>query len=127
VKHGADVHQLFPAEADVMDDAGHSLVTVYAVKRPEGDWSLMLLNKDPSNVHSVKIEFTDAGSKKAAHFAGLVTMVTFGADQYVWHSQGPKSHADPDGPAATSTVNANSSGAFMLPRASITVLRGKIE
>jgi hypothetical protein len=111
----------------VIDDAGHALVTAYAVKRPDGDWSLMLLNKDPSNAHSVKIEFADAGSKKVVHFAGPVTMVTFGAEQYVWHSQGPNSHADPDGPAATSTVNANSSGAFVLPRASITVLRGKIE
>jgi len=86
----------------------------------------MLLNKDPSNAHSVKIEFADAESKKVAHFAGPVTMVTFGAEQYVWHSQGSKSHADPDGPAATSTVNA-SSGTFNLPRASVTVLRGKIE
>ena len=126
VKHGAGVHQIFPAEADVIDDAGHALVTAYAVKRPDGDWSLMLLNKDPSNAHSVKIEFADAGSKKVAHFAGSVTMVTFGAEQYAWHSQGPKSHADPDGPAATSTVNA-SGGTFNLPRASLTVLRGKIE
>jgi hypothetical protein len=85
-----------------------------------------LLNKDPSNAHSVKIEFADRGSNKAAHFAGLVTMVTFGAEQYVWHSQGPKSHADPDGPPATSTVDSNG-GSFTLPRASVTVLRGKIE
>src|SRR5277367_4989704 len=126
VKHGAGVHQIFPAEANVIDDAGHALVTAYAVKRPDGDWSLMLLNKDPSNAHSVKIEFVDAGSKKVAHFVGPVTMVTFGAEQYVWHSQGPKSHADPDGPAAISIVNA-SGGTFNLPRASLTVLRGKIE
>jgi hypothetical protein len=126
VKHGAGVHQLFPAETDVIDDAGHTLVTVYAVKRPDGNWSLMLLNKDPSNAHSVKIEFADAERKKVAYFAGPVTMVTFGAEQYVWHSQGSKSHADPDGPAATSTVNA-SGGTFNLPRASVTVLRGKIE
>jgi hypothetical protein len=126
VKHGAGVHQLFPAGADVLDDAGHALVTAYAVKRPDGVWALMLLNKDPSNAHSVKIEFADRGSNKAAHFAGLVTMVTFGAEQYVWHSQGPKSHADPDGPPATSTVDSNG-GSFTLPRASVTVLRGKIE
>jgi hypothetical protein len=127
VKHGAGLHQLFPAETDVVDDAGHALVTAYAVKRPDGVWSLMLLNKDPSNAHSVKIEFTDAGGKEAAHFAGSVTMVTFGAEQYVWHSEGAKSHADPDGPAAASTVNALVGTSFTLPRASVTVLRGKIE
>ena len=127
VKHGAGVHLLFPAEADVMDDAAHTLVTAYAVKRPDGLWSLMILNKDPSNFHTVNIEFTDDSSKKIAHFAGPVVMVTFGAQQYVWHPERTQSHAEPDGPAATSTLNANSAGTFTLPRASVTVLRGEIE
>ena len=127
VKHGAGVHELFPAETDVKDDAAHTLVSVYAVKRPDGLWSLMLVNKDPSNAHKVKIEFVDDAAKTLAHFAGPVTMVTFGADQYVWHPDGAKSHADPDGPAKTSTVNAANGEEFTLPRASITVLRGKID
>lgn len=124
VKHGAGMHQLFPAEADVKDDAGHMLITAYAVKRPGGEWSLMLINKDPSNAHAVKIEFGDSNGKAAAHFSGPVTMVTFGAEQYVWHPEGPKSHADPDGPPTTSKLNAKG-GAFTLPKASVTVLRGK--
>jgi hypothetical protein len=127
VKHGAGVHQLFPAVTDVWDDAAHTLVTAYAVKRPDGLWSLMVLNKDPSNAHSVKIEFRDATGNTASHFSGPVTMVTFGAEQYVWHSEGPKSHADPDGPAAITTVNSAPGGSFNLPRASVSVLLGKIE
>jgi hypothetical protein len=126
VKHGAGVHQLFPAEADVKDDAEHALVTVYAVKRPDGEWSLMLINKDPSNAHALKIEFSEAG-KQAGHLAGPVTQVTFGSEQYGWHPEGPKSHADPDGPAVTTTVNAKSGQAFTLPKASVTVIRGKID
>jgi hypothetical protein len=125
VKHGAGVHELFPAEADVKDDAGHTLVTAYAVKQPGGEWSLMLINKDPSNAHAVKIEFTDSSGKAAAHFRGPVNMVTFGADQYVWHSEGPRSHADPDGPPMTSKINATSDRMFTLPKASLTALRGK--
>jgi hypothetical protein len=125
VKHGAGVHELFPAEADVKDDAGHKLVTAYAVKRPGGEWSLMLINKDPSNAHTVMIEFADSNGKAAAHFRGPVNTVTFGAEQYVWHSEGPKSHADPDGPPMTSKINATSDGMFALPKASVTVLRGK--
>ena len=127
VKHRAGVHQLFPAEADVRDDAGHALVTAYAVKRPDGEWSLMLINKDPSNAHAVKIEFADANGKQLAHFTGPLAMVTFGAEQYVWHNEGAKSHADPAGPAARKTLNANSGEAVMLPKASVTVLRGKID
>ncbi|MGC2815171.1 MAG: discoidin domain-containing protein [Candidatus Acidiferrum sp.] len=127
VKHGAGVHQLFPAESDVKDDARHTLVTAYAVKKPDGEWSLMLVNKDPSNAHTVKIEFADATTNRAQQFSGQVTRVTFGADQYVWHPEGAKSHADPDGPPAASTLNAQPGGSFTLPRASITILRGKIE
>src|ERR1700674_4880355 len=127
VKHGAGVHQLFPAEADVRDDAGHVLVTAYAVKRPGGEWSLMLINKDPSNAQAVKIDFADANGKSAAHFTGPVTMVTFGAEQYVWHSEGPKSHADPDGPPATQSLNMKGSASFSLPNAAVTILRGKID
>jgi len=88
----------------------------------------MLINKDPTNAHEVKIEFADAdaGTNAARHFSGPVTVVTFGAEQYVWHSTGARSHADPDGPAATSTLTANSNGKFTLPKASVTVLRGRL-
>jgi len=125
VKHGAGVHQLFPASADLSDDAGHLLVTAYAVKRPDGEWALMVINKDPSNAHAVRIEFGDPG--KFAHFEGPVAMVTFGAEQYVWHPDGAKSYADPDGPAARSTINAKNEQTFTLPKASVTVLRGRIK
>jgi hypothetical protein len=127
VKHGAGVHELFPAEADVKDDAGQSLVTVYAVKRPDGEWSLMLINKDPSNAHAVKIEFAETGGGRTRHLAGQVTQVTFGAEQYMWHPDGAKSHADPDGPPVATTVNAKDGQAFTLPKASVTVIRGKVD
>jgi hypothetical protein len=127
VKHGAGVHELFPAGADVKDDAGHLLVTAYAVKRPGGEWSLMLVNKDPSNARAVKIEFADRSGQQPEHFTGPVTMVTFGAEQYVWHSEGAKSHADPGGPAARKMLAGKSGEAVTLPKASVTVLRGKID
>ena len=127
VKHGAGIHELSPAFSDVADDAGHTLVAVYAAKRPDGEWSLMLINKDPSNAHEVKIEFDDASGLAVRRFAGTVTAVTFGAEQYVWHPQGAKSHADPDGPPATTLMSVKSGGGFTLPRASVTVLRGKLD
>lgn len=127
VKHGAGVHQLFPASADLTDDAGHGLISVYAVKKPDGEWSLMLINKDPSNAHQVEIEFAGSAGSRLRHFTGPVTMVTFGTDQYVWHPGGAKSHADPDGPPATMTLNVKTGDTFTLPKASVTVLRGNLE
>ncbi len=61
VKHRAGVHKLYPAACDLKDAAGHTLITAYAVTRPEGDWALMLVNKDQSNPHEVRISFEQSG------------------------------------------------------------------
>jgi F5/8 type C domain/Glycosyl hydrolases family 39 len=126
VKHGAGVHRLYPAAGDLQDDAKHQLITTYAVKRPDGEWSLLIINKDPSNAHEVNIAFENGGKEVAAAFAGPVRMVTFGAAEYVWHSSGPSSHADPDGPPKRSTVEWKSGQKVLLPKASVTVLSGKV-
>jgi hypothetical protein len=126
VKHGAGVHRLSPAAADVTDQAGHDLISAYALKRPDGEWSLMLINKDPTNAHRVNIDFSESAGKAPLHLAGSINLVTFGAEQYVWHSQGPKSYADPDGPPVASTEKAGPREAFTLPKASVTVIRGKL-
>jgi len=54
-----------------MDGAGHNLVTAYAALRPDGQWSLMVVNKDQENSHEVSIAFDGAktGSGTASGFA----------------------------------------------------------
>jgi F5/8 type C domain len=125
LKHKTGEHGLYSATSDLSDQAGHILITAYPVSRPDGDWSLLLINKDQSNSHTVRIAF-DGGTGPAESFSGSITMITFGSDQYVWHSDGPNSHPDPENPPLTSTVNAGPQTIFTLPKASITVLRGKI-
>jgi len=48
-------HRLFKVSSDVTDASGNLLVTAYAVERPDGQWSLMLINKDHENDHAVKV------------------------------------------------------------------------
>src|SRR6267154_1690362 len=98
VQHRAGPHQMFPSAADVPDAGGNSLVTSYAVRRPDGTWSLMLVNRDENNPHAVRVVFEDAKSKRQASFSGPVTLVSFGSEQYVWINDGPNSHPDPDHP-----------------------------
>jgi hypothetical protein len=109
-----------------VDDAANTLVTAYAVTRPDGEWALLLVNKDATNAHSVHINFRDEAAKSLQHFTGTVAVTTFGAEQYAWHPLGSKSHADPDGPPAVSTLDADLAAEFNLPRASVTVFRGRI-
>jgi hypothetical protein len=127
VKHGAGIHRFYPASSDLTDDAGNVLVTAYAVLRPDGDWSVLLVNKDSANAHAVRIQFAGADATASRRFSGNISVTTFGAAQYVWHPEGAKSHADPDGPPAVSSLEVMPDSNFLLPRASITVLRGKIE
>jgi hypothetical protein len=124
VQHRAGVHKLYPAACDLKDEAGHTLITAYAVTRPDGEWSVMLINKDQSNVHEVRIAFDDSNSAHKS-FAGPVAMVTFGSEQYMWKSEGPNGHPEPNDPPVMRTLPANTS-AVTLPKASVTVLRGKV-
>lgn len=126
VKHGAGVHELYPARVDLTDEANYALIAAYAVKRPDGEWSLLMVNKDRSNAHEVEIAFEKDGERTTTHFAGAAKTVTFGSAQYVWHNEGAKSYADPDGPAARVTLEMKSGQKVLLPKASITVLTGTV-
>ena len=126
VQHRAGVHSMFSSSTDIKDNDGNLLVTSYAVHRPDGNWSLMLVNRDETNARTVRVVFEDTQSKQTASFSGPVTLVTFGSEQYVWINDGRNSHADPDHPPVATVLNADSQTTFTLPRASITVLRGKV-
>jgi hypothetical protein len=119
---------VFPAASDIRDGAGHVLVTSYALLRPDGQWSLLVVNKYQENAYNVAISFEDREKGTSASFAGPVSLVTFGKDQYQWHpgtgGEGSLGMADPDGPALKSTVNASAGTKFQLPAASVTVIRG---
>ncbi len=142
VQPGGGEHQVFPAKSDVEDGAGHELVTAYAVKRPDGQWSLMVVNRDQEVSHRVRIAF--AGGP-ADSFRGPVEVSTFGSGQYQWHPAQTKfmAHAeagvertiavytkgmaDPDGPIAHATLNAAKDTIYDLPAASVVVIRGKLD
>jgi hypothetical protein len=137
-------HHVFPATSDVRDDAGHTLVTAYAVKRPDGTWSMLLINKSQKTSHTVHLAFKDQEHEGNAFFSGDLQEAIFGNEQYQWHPghQGFNAHlplsekpfedpdtqgyAAPDGPVIRRTLHAGKDTTFEIPAASIVVLRGKI-
>ena len=131
------VHKLFKVSSDVKDKDGNTLVTAYALERPDGQWSVMLVNKDHDSDHSVKVTFADPAAKHDRSFTGPVARVVFGPAEYQWHPdpgapeggrrRAQSGHADPDGPPSKSTVTARGAGTlYQLPKASIVVLRGRL-
>lgn len=99
------------------------LITAYAVKRPDGTLSVMVVNKD-TQPHNVAVEF--AGSDGAASgFSGDVGVVSFGSAQYVWQARGAQSRPFPNDPPAVSTTHGGEGVRYPIPAQSITVLRGQ--
>ncbi len=137
---GAGEKTLYPAASDVDDGAGHQLVTAYAVQRPDGQWSVMMINKDQHAGHTLRVVFAKNGGE--ASFSGPVHEAVFGSEQYHWSpahrdfdAHLPLSednvehlytgaHADPDGPVAERDITAGSDTQYELPPASIVVVRG---
>jgi hypothetical protein len=146
VQPAGSEHQVFAAKSDVLDGAGHALVTAYAVKRPDGKWAVMAVNRDQQNAHRVRVSFNGSSgpSDKEGGFAGPVEISTFGSAQYQWHAgqtrfmahaenggertivATTKGNADPDGPIVHTKITAQKDTLYDLPAASVVVIRGNV-
>jgi hypothetical protein len=73
------------------------------------------------------VDFQDSSDNRHHHFSGKVAQVSFSSDNYVWHPMGANGFADPDGPAVKSTQPGGKGVKYMLPEASVTVLRGVVK
>jgi hypothetical protein len=119
-------HQLFRASSDIMDASGNILVTAYPMKRPDGSWSVMLVNKDRDHDHAVRVIFRNLETRRDSCFSGPVVQTTLGQAQYQWHPDGEMGHTEPDGPPLSSRINGRADTLYQLPKASLTVLRGDV-
>jgi len=73
-----------PCSTDIKDTEGNVLVTSYALYRPDGNWSVMLVNRDKNYPHTVRVLFEDSASQRTVSFADPVAQVSLGSEQYVW-------------------------------------------
>jgi hypothetical protein len=112
--------EIYPVTCNIRDGNGPLHVTAYALHRPDGQWALLLINKDP-HPHAVTVHFQDT----AVHtFVGPVTAISYGEAQYQWHRS--TETADPDLPEARQQVTGGSGMVYHLPGHAITVLRGRV-
>jgi hypothetical protein len=113
-------HTLYPATIG----GGDSWIVAYPLARPDGQWSLLLINRDFKDAHDVNVQFETTGGTN--WFSGGVVQTQFGPAQYGWIENGKQSHPSPDGPAATTTVLGGSGVNYTLPPESVTVLTGSL-
>ncbi len=120
-------HRVFRASSDITDTLGRALVTVYAVRRPDGKWALLLVNKDPLKSYTVTVDFHDSATGLDHYFSGSVAVIRFGPSQYQWHPNGANGFPSPDGPPLATTQSGGAAAVYGVPAASITVLRGLVQ
>jgi len=73
-------HVMFATETDARDADGNELLSAYTLRRPDGRWSTLLVNKNPS----VSYRVTGTGLT-----GGRRTVVEYGPAQYQWQADGP--------------------------------------
>ena len=97
-------------------------LTAYAAKRPDGTWSVMLVNKDREG-HSVTLRF--ASNDGDLLFKGPTTEIRFGEEQYRWQGRSATELPNQNfGPLKL--VSRGVEDPLFVPPLSIVVIRGSL-
>jgi len=128
LKPGDEEHEIYAASSDARDADGNELITAYVVHRPDGLWSLLLINKDPKRAYSVQISFRIAKKGRASGFAGEVDVFQYSGEQYQLNSDSNDSYPikadEPDHKVVQSFHPKRTR--VSLPPYSMTVVRGEL-
>lgn len=118
-------HEIFPVEIESADRKTSSRVSVYAVHRPDQQWALLAVNKDPRRTARLSVRFRLPGAPSPVGFAGEVEVLQFSRAQYVWFDDGKHGHPSRSLPPAYSQREA--ARIYQLPPYSLSVLRGRLD
>ncbi len=110
-------HEVYPVTIEP-DNAG---VTAYAVRRPDKQWALLAVNKDPNRSAQLSVQFTGASVDT---FTGKVDIAQFSRQQYRWQEDGPNGR--PLVSNLPSHLQRAASRYYELPPYSVSVLRGHV-
>jgi hypothetical protein len=117
-------HQVYPAVSTVQNKSGESLVNAYALLRPDGLWSLLLINKDPDRAYQVRVRFRNALTGNFSGFTGPADVIQFSRAQYQLNSDPNKPYPIKAEPPEHRVVDSSGSKKIVLPAYSLTVVRG---
>jgi hypothetical protein len=113
-----------PVRVDPKKSTARSIVSVYAVHRPDKQWALLAINKDARHTARLDVQFNLLKAGQQVSFAGDVDVIQFSRKQYLWHDDGLNGYPLRSFPPARVTQKA--AQFYDLPPFSLTVLRGKL-
>lgn len=117
---GSRGHALYAASSTFAGGARDTLLSTFAVKRPDGRWAVLLVNRDANHSRTARIQFAGAGDSSAASFARPHDEWLFSRAQYRWRANGAEGHPNSDRPPRHRITRA---AEVVLPPYSLAVVR----
>ena len=118
-------HQVFPVTISGQRSDVPLEVTAYAARRPDGQWSILAINKNPNQPAKLQVAFHRGKGGPGAGFVGKLDAIQFSRAQYRWRDDGENGRPIKSVPPVRRRVSA--AAAYQLPPYSLTVLRGEID
>ena len=89
----SEQHEIFPVTINEMKNGAPGVprptITAYAVRRPDKQWALLAINKNPKRTAQLKVQFNLPGAKQPLTFVDQVEVIQFSRQQYAWHGPEP--------------------------------------
>ncbi len=128
VKPGKEGHEIYPAVSDVRNRNGQPLLTAYAVHRPDGLWSMLLINKDREHAYLTTQVFQNNASGSIERFAGQLDLYQYSRKQYVLGGPPNKPYPIKADQPEHRLIQSSSPRptSISLPPYSLTVIRGQL-
>ncbi|MBI4724155.1 MAG: discoidin domain-containing protein [Rhodomicrobium sp.] len=115
------VHMLYPAQAAGAGGSDAS-VAAYAAHRPDGQWALLILNKDDSRERTASVSFDDGKSGSA--WRGPHDVFQYSPSQYKWKPNKDEGYPEISEPPVKTQTSSQEPLSLRLPPMSITIVRG---
>jgi hypothetical protein len=119
-----ELHEMFSVSVEPAEASSSAAVSVYALRRPDKQWAVLAINKDPQRPAQLNVQFKFANGRPAATFAGKVDVIQFSRQQYLWQDNGPNGRPMRSNPPEH-LVRAAAQW-YELPAYSLSVLRGSV-
>jgi hypothetical protein len=114
--------EMYEATSNVLNKDGLPLITAYPVKKLDGRWSVVLINKDPKKTYSVNVALVGSDLENPQSLR-LTEFVQYSGQQYRWVNKGTEGHPSLSLPPVKKDLN--NSEEILLPPYSLTVVQGK--
>ena len=118
-------HDLYPVTLRPRQGRGKSFLTAYAVYRPDGLWSFLIINKDSRRTYRVSLEFSNASTGKTMPLQTAVDLYQFSRENYQLSAEGSDPYPIRSLPPTHRLLDKDSLKTVALPSYSLTVIRGR--